>query len=586
MQTGKLRSAAAGLLAACMLAGCGAEVAEQPDVPTTQAAQTEPALLPDTQGQTLIDLSDDGVRVQGDAEALQQDAVYTDHDIVYYEDRDSYESGNPYGEGSASDRHSAEEAANHLVVHITRPGTYRISGTLHAGQIAVDLGKEAKTDPEAKVTLILDNADITCTVAPAIIFYNVFECDTAWVAADDDDSLTYTANPVQDTSNAGANIILADGSVNNISGSYVARIYKDNDQQKKLHKYDGAVYSKMSMNVSGEAQDTGVLNIDAANEGLDTELHLTINGGVINIRSDNDGINTNEDGVSVTTINGGQLHIVAGLGAEGDGVDSNGYLVINGGTVISAANPASDSGLDSDMGSIINGGWVLALGSTMDWAESDSGQVTMNLQFASRRDAGDAIIITDLEGNVAFAYDPNMDTAAGSDIRGYQGAVISCPNLQVGESYYVYAGGDMLGQSVNGLYVPATVTEFFSTRQTYTGTDVGGFGRGMRGDFGGMDGQRPELPEGGMSGGRPEGDMPMGERPERPEGEMMPVDGQFPEGQEPGMRPEGMPGENFGGKDFAPGGFDPGAQMGDLPARDVFTLADKVNAFSGIADEK
>ena len=39
----------------------------------------------------------------------------------------------------------------------------------------------------------------------------------------------------------------------------------------------------MSMNVSGEAEGTGVLNIEAANEGLDTELHLTINGGSIHI---------------------------------------------------------------------------------------------------------------------------------------------------------------------------------------------------------------------------------------------------------------------------------------------------------------
>ena len=50
---------------------------------------------------------------------------------------------------------------------------------------------------------------------------------------------------------------------------------------KKLHKYDGAFYSKMSMNGDGGAKGTGVLTIDAENEGLDSELHLTINGGTI-----------------------------------------------------------------------------------------------------------------------------------------------------------------------------------------------------------------------------------------------------------------------------------------------------------------
>ena len=108
------------------------------------------------------------------------------------------------------------------------------------------------------------------------------------------------------------------------------------------------------MEISGGETGTGVLNIEAENEGLDSELHLTVNGGVINIRSGDDGINTNEDGVSVTTINGGVVNIVAGLGSEGDGIDSNGYLVINGGTVLASANPAADSGLDSDCGSYIN----------------------------------------------------------------------------------------------------------------------------------------------------------------------------------------------------------------------------------------
>ena len=172
------------------------------------------------------------------------------------------------------------------------------------------------------------------------------------------------------------NVILETGSENKINGSYVAKIYKpeslvlngDNTEvveSKKLHKYDAAFYSKRSMNIYG---NTGVLNIQAENEGLDSELHLTINGGDIAIRSDNDGINTNEDGVSVTTINGGNVSIFAGLDKEGDGIDSNGYLVINGGTVISAAKPQSDSGLDSDRGSFIHGGTVVAMGAAMDWA--------------------------------------------------------------------------------------------------------------------------------------------------------------------------------------------------------------------------
>ena len=174
-----------------------------------------------------------------------------------------------------------------------------------------------------------------------------------------------------DTSAAGANVLIADGTINNVTGSYVARIYDPDsvvlsedgmtvEDSEKLHKYDGAFYSKMSMNVDGGEAGTGVLNITADNEGLDTELHLTINGGTINITSGNDGINTNEDNVSVTTVNGGSVNIqVTGETGEGDGIDSNGWLVINGGAVTAAAcSNSGDAGIDATMGITINGGTV------------------------------------------------------------------------------------------------------------------------------------------------------------------------------------------------------------------------------------
>lgn len=477
-----------------------------------QAAEAKPETK-----EIQIQLSDEGITVDGAPAAADEGDVYVSRDIVYYERRETYDSGNPYGEGEEKDRHSAQEAAQHAVVHIGKAGVYRISGKLSHGQIAVDLGKDAKTDPEAVVTLILDNADITCTVAPAIIFYRVYECDIGFVAADEDDSLEYSPSPTQDTSAAGANILLADGSVNHIRGSYVARIYKDNDQKKKLHKYDGAVYSKMSMNIDG---DTGILNIEAENEGLDTELHLTVNGGRIRIRSGNDGINTNEDGVSVTTVNGGDIRIVAGLDTEGDGIDSNGYLVINGGTVIAMANPRSDSGLDSDQGTYIHGGWVLATGSVMDWAERDSKQATMNLQFGQAKGGDQAIVVTDTEGKVVFAYDPKEDETVGKTVRSYQGAVLSCPGLEDGGDYKIYVGGSLQGQNLDGLYDVDTVTDYTGgTEQQHSGSNL----------------------RGGPMGGKPFG----GEAPDQ---EMVPPEGSFPgkipEETERGNPPEaGAPGE-------------------------------------------
>lgn len=544
------------LMVFLLLAGCGNGEEPAAERPEASGDRSEISFESRFGSETVIALSDKGIDVKG-TNAM---SVYSDSDIVYYEDRETYDSGNPYGEGEAHERHSADEAAVHTVVHITAPGTYRISGTLSAGQIAVDLGEDAYEDPNAVVELILDGADITCTVAPAIVFYNVYECDGDWSAD--------TAKAEVDTSAAGANLVLAEGSRNVVNGSHVARIYKDKDGEKKLWKIDGAVYAFMSMNVYGP----GALDITADNEGLDTELHLTINGGEIAIRSGNDGINTNEDGVSVTTINGGSLHIIAGLGAEGDGIDSNGYLVINGGTVVASANPAADAGLDSDLGSFINGGTVIALGSAMDWAESDSGQVTMNLQFAQYRDSGDAIVVTKEDGTAVFAYDPGEDEVLGENTRRYQGAIISCGGFSVGESYQVWLGGSLSGTETGGIYSGVTACEG-GTRMMYTGTDVmtrgpGGMGGGERPGM--PEGERPTMPEGWDPPEGFDGEMPaMPENREPPE---------LPEGE---TRPEGFdPGQGRG-----PGGF-PGGQEGESAGtgNGVFYMQDKVNFFSGLTE--
>ena len=385
------------------LSACGTGTA-------TSAASPSPAeeVSAAYEGERSLVLSDDQVTLDGLAIA-EEDAgdVTVSRDIVYYESGQ----GSDYGEGAEADEHDAEEAQAHTVVTIRSAGTYRLSGSLSQGQIAIDPGDGAEDDPDAVVTLILDGVDVTCTVAPALIFYNVYECGS---------SGEETAASEVDTSAAGANVIIADGSVNNFDGSHVARIYEPGTTDK-LHKYDGAFYSKMSMNVSDETAGDGVLNITGDNEGLDTELHLTINGGVINIDAANDGINTNEDNVSVTTINGGTLNIDAGLGSEGDGIDSNGWLVINGGSVFASACAAGgDSGIDASLEIVLNGGTVVALGNMFDAISSDSEQNYLTLTLSEPVQSGDEVELTDADGSALFDFTApktaSMILLSGADI--------------------------------------------------------------------------------------------------------------------------------------------------------------------------
>ena len=469
---------------------------------------------------TNIELSDDKILVDGNmASTDAENAVYTENDIVFYLEGQDF----TYGEGTKEDEHSQKEADAHTVVHITKPGNYVVSGKLSAGQIAVDLGKDAKKDEEAVVTLILNGVDITCSVAPGVIFYNVYECG-------DDDA----ENAVKDvdTSAAGANVILADNSVNTVNGSYVARIYESVElneagteviNSKKLHKYDGAFYSKRTMNITGEERGSGVLNIQAENEGLDSELHLTINGGIINIDSGNDGINTNEDGVSVTTVNGGILNItVNGSTGEGDGIDSNGWLVINGGIVTAAACGFSmDAGIDSDMGIHINGGTVIASGNMLDEIADSKHNYAVFTAMNSIKGGTEIRLMKDDKDNVAGSIVKNDCTYL----------LLSSPDLKAG-TYTIYNENEKLAVSeMNG------------------------------GMFG--------MPGGGMF--KPGNDMPEfsgGEMAKRPEGGMP----DFPEGEIP-QRPEGNMPPDFGGFEFG------GGSIGTAEATEEFAIREGANMF-------
>lgn len=456
-----------------------------------------------------IELSDSEILIDGQTATDNQEmAVYVANDIIFY----LADQGFTYGEGTAQEEHTREEADTHSVVHITKPGVYELSGKLSKGQIAVDLGMEAKENPEAVVTLVLNGVDIICDVAPAVIFYNVYECNVS-----EEGNATYEV----DTTTAGANVVIADGTKNNVTGSHVARIYKSytlNEagtevvDNKKLHKYDGAFYSKMSMNIFGGSKGDGVLNILADNEGLDSEMHLTINGGIINIESGNDGINTNEDGISVTILNGGELHIrVNGSTGEGDGIDSNGWLVINGGTLKSAAcSHSGDAGIDSDMGIYLNSGNIMATGNMLDRIEGGDATYAV-FTFDGSQKAGSVYAMKDEKGKVVAEWTAEND---------FRYLIVSGKNIKEG-TYTMWLGDKQL---------------VASRGQNFGGP--GGFGGNPFGEGQMLEGMEP--PEGGFQGGmeRPEG-------AQVPEGMVKPERGEFPDDM-----PKPEEGKNPGGMDF------------------------------------
>jgi hypothetical protein len=258
---------------------------------------------------------------------------------------------------------------------------------------------------------------------------------------------------------------------------------------------------------------------------------------VINITSGNDGINTNEDNVSVSTMNGGTLNIVCdGSTGEGDGIDSNGWLVINGGTVVAQACAASgDAGIDSDRGIYINGGKVVASGNMLDQIAGGN-QTYAVFSFADRQKGGETYTLKNSAGKIVGEYAPaNAFTyliVAGSEIKA--------------KDYTFWQGTTQLSGSK-------------------TQNIGGGMPQGQRPQMpNGEQGTPPEMPEGMERPEKPNGEFPQGERPEMPNGEM-------PEGMTPPDNEGGMMGGNM---------------MPNGESSITFTITKGGNQFSNVAQAR
>lgn len=473
-------------LAACL--GVTACRAQQEQEERTEAISE---LLSKTEmGSVQIVLSDEQITVDGQpVSSDEEDAVYVGADMIFYEEG----KGELYGAGSREDEHSREEAQKHTVITITKAGTYVVSGKLSYGQLVIDLGKDAKEDEQAVVHLILNGVELNCEASSAILVLNAYECG---------DASEEHATPVVDTSNAGFHLYLMENTTNIIHGSYVAKIYKDgttkedieNDKAKKKYKFDAAIDSTVSFTI--DAGENGVLIVNAENEGISSSLHMTINGGCIEIYASDDAINTNEDGVSVFTMNDGMLTCHSGFGKEGDGIDSNGYITINGGVITSSANAQSmDSGLDSDLGIYINGGTCIASGNMYDEISRESAQLFMTFQFREKVKENEKVMVTDETDHPLFAFIMAND---------YTVAVYSSPELTEG-TYHLYKVSSVTGDWNGGLCT--NITDYTDAIQLQT-TGMAVMGR-------------PEIPDGERKG-RPEmPDGKMKKMPEMPDDRMM-----------------------------------------------------------------
>lgn len=342
-------------------------------------------------------------------------------------------------------------------VLIESPGTYTLSGTLDDGMIKVDAGG-------GDVNLILAGASITNSEGPAILIDNT--------------SL--------------ATLTLQNGSSNKLTDGGSS-------------DYDAALYCAGSLAINGD----GSLLIDANNnEGISSTMHITIDAGHIEVRAVEDGLNANNDGVSEITVNGGYLYVES---ENGDGIDSNGKININGGTVIALSALADASGgLDADGEVTISGGTVIATGSQISTPGSNSPQKSILAAFSGTQAANTLAAVQNGDSTI-LTFAPSLD---------FQQLLFSSASLEEGTTYDIYTGGSSSGEAVNGLYsdgvytpgaLAATVDTSSITNARQMGPQGGPHGDPQRDP----QDMQPGLPP-DMGQGTPPGDIPPGDRPPKP----------------------------------------------------------------------
>ena len=195
--------------------------------------------------------------------------------------------------------------------------------------------------------------------------------------------------------------------------------------------------------------NNGTISITNSVEGVEAP-YITFNGGNTHIKSSDDCVNatfggdqTGNDG-SLLTINAGYLMVNT---TGGDGLDSNGNILMTGGTVVVHGPPsAPEVGMDYNGTCNVNGGLLVISGTNSNMTQapgSSSAQYSFKITTNQQLSASTLFHIQNAAGDDVLTFQP---------MRNYYSIVFSSPSIQNGQSYSVYTGGSSTGTAVDGLY--------------------------------------------------------------------------------------------------------------------------------------
>ncbi len=307
------------------------------------------------------------------------------------------------------------------------------------------------------------------------------------------------------SSDTSAKGLKSDGDVAISGGTFDLSTSDDSIHCAGLCTIDGGIMTICSSDDAIHADDMLVINdgtitVTDCFEGLEAYA-IEIHGGEIDLRSVNDGINANgpetmgmggfggasgetngetedsaTDSVSGSSITyyrqtGGSVNLVVtgSMSNIGDGLDSNGSVYIEGGTLIISTDGSTQEGaIDYGGGEfVITGGTVIAGGSSMmQESLSTSSTQCCAILSTNTQATGTEVTILDADGNI-------LASAVMED--SFSCLILSHPDMTVGNVYTVTYGTE------------SATLDFTSTTviNSSGGFGMGSMGGGMPGGMGG-----------------------------------------------------------------------------------------------------
>lgn len=209
----------------------------------------------------------------------------------------------------------------------------------------------------------------------------------------------------------------------------------------------------------------GQIEVAKSYEGLEG-LSVVISGGAIQVVASDDGINVaggndnaslsrpGANNFSQTTNSNAKLQIDGGtitVEANGDGLDANGAISINGGIVtVNGPTNGGNGALDYDTACEVTGGTLIAAGS-MQMAQGvseSSTQPTLMMTFTQATQAAEEVVnVKDESGDVIVSCAPT---------KAYQSLVISSPELVQGKTYTLSYGAS--DTSIGSFTIESSIT--------------------------------------------------------------------------------------------------------------------------------